>query len=682
MIGTKHASLLVGLIFLMGIGGLAADPRLPVADPPRYHKPAEVAARLKGWAAEYPSLARLDTIGKSAGGRDIPVLRLAGPGDPAESRPAVLVSANLEGGRIIGTEAALRLAERLLSGAKDGDTAALLKIRTFYIAPLLNPDGAEAYFSAPRAGRFGNARPVDEDADGAVDEDGFEDLDKDGAITWMRVKDPEGGYLPDPKEPRLLRTADPNKGEKGIYKIYTEGLDNDGDGEFNEDPAGGIEVHRNFPHDFEYFVKTAGLHPVSENETSALLKFMNAHPQISLVLHFSAENTILNQRQTGQAKAGSDKVKVPKDLAGYIGLEADQEYSLKEIAAAATASGLGGGTEITEDMIAGFLGQGAAMEIDKVDQPLFEAVQKEYKDVLKAVRMDGLEKHARSVGKGSFAAYVYFQYGAPVFAVDLWQVLEPKKEEPADKITVGKLKEMTPDGFLALGEERIGAFLKEAGDPPDFAAKQVMEAVKSGKLTPARMAEMVAQMPKKPGTEGEDHPDAYKLKWAETALSGAGFTAWAPYKHPQLGDVEIGGFCPHFGLNPPTAEMNGAIDVHVDFFLKLAGRLPVLEISGLKVEELGSGTYTLSAFLSNTGAWPTSTAQGRRARTAWPIRVSLGLDKEQTLFSGRPAEEIPVLNGGETKKLEWTIRAKKGSKITVKAWAPKLGTVEKTAVLE
>jgi len=679
----KAILFLCGVVLLIGIGGMAArGQQAPAPNAPAYHKLAEVGAQLKAWQAQYPALARVESIGKSAGSREIQILRLAGPGQ-AESRPAVLVSANLEGSRVVGTEAALRLAEKLLSGyAKDKNIAALLDARTIYVAPLLNPDGTEAYFGPIRTARFGNARPVDEDADGAVDEDGYEDLNNDGAITQMRVKDPEGQYIPDPQEPRLMRLADPNKGEKGIYKIYSEGIDNDGDGEYNEDPPGGIEINRNFPHDFEYFAKTAGLNPVSEPETAALLKFMSDHPQIALVLNFSSENTILNQKQTGQAKPGSDKVKIQKELAGYIGLEADQEYTLKEIAAAATAAGLGGGMEITEDMVASFLGQGAAVEIDKADQPILDAVQKDYKDVLKGAKMEGLDKHAQGVGKGSFVAYAYFQYGVPVFSTDIWQIPEPKKEEAADKITPDKLKEMTSDQFLALGEEKIDAFLKDAGAPPNFNGKMLMDMVKSGKIKPAQMAEMMAQMPKKAGAEGEEHPDAYKLKWVDTALSGHGFTNWTPYKHPQLGDVEIGGFCPHLGLNPPAAEMDAAIAPHVDFYLKLMADLPVLEISQVKAEPLGGDVYKLSAFFSNTGRWPTSTAQGRKARTSWPIRVTLGLDKAQTLFSGRPAEEIAVLNGGETKKIEWTIRADKGTKVAIKAWAPKLGTVEKTVVMD
>ena len=55
----------------------------------------------------------------------------------------------------------------------------------------------------------------------------------------MRVKAAGGEYMVDPDEPRLMKRADPKKGETGVYKLFTEGTDNDGDGFINEDPPGG-----------------------------------------------------------------------------------------------------------------------------------------------------------------------------------------------------------------------------------------------------------------------------------------------------------------------------------------------------------------------------------------------------------------------------------------------------------
>jgi len=673
-------------VFLAAVTALAlAAPALQSAA--AYHKPEEVAATLQGYAAKYPQLAKLQSLGQGSAGSDIWLLRLAGrpqgAADP-DARPGIFVSANIEGVHLIGTEATLSIAERLLSGyGKDKALTDLLDRTTVYIAPLLNPDTARRAFASPLWERWTNARAVDNDLDAESDEDGPEDLNKDGLITQMRVKDPEGKYIPDPKEPRLMRLADPKKGEKGIYALYTEGLDNDGDGEYNEDAAGGVEVNRNFPHDFEYDTAAAGLYPTAEAETVTLLKFLTGRGNIALVLNFSTENTILNLQQTGQAKMASDKVKVPKMMAGFLGLEPDAEYTIKDIVDILKGMNIGGGMEITEDMVAMFFGMGPAVAIDRIDQPLFDEIQKSYKDALKEAKLDYPEKRAKVVGKGSFTAFCYYQYGVPVFSQDLWAVPEPKKEPAKDALTADKLKAMSSDEFTALGEEKIDAFLKEQGAPPNFNAAMLLKMVKSGQVTPAKMAEMMEKMPKRPGGDGEEHPDAYLLNWSNAALKGKGFVAWTLFKHPTLGEVEIGGFIPYLKINPPAADMEKPVQFGVDFYLKLMAKLPVLSVKETKVEVLGQDLYRLTVYFTNNGWFPTSTAQGRRAQTAWPITVRLKTASGQTLFSGRPIESIPFLEGsGGTRKLEWTVRGPKGSEVVVAAWSPRLGTAEAKLVLK
>jgi hypothetical protein len=676
---SRRITLTLVVVLCLGAGLMAQKEAKPASF--GYHSPAEVTAALNGLAAKYPQLARIIPFGRSAAKTELVLLQIAsaGQGKPAaDKRPAVFVAANLEGLHLIGTEAALTLAEKLLAGyGKDKGLTALLDSRTVYVAPLLNPDAAQTYFSAVRYERTVNGRPLDDDVDGAADEDGYDDLNKDGFITQVRVKDPEGTWIPDPKEPRLMRQADPLKGEKGLYKTYSEGLDNDADGKYNEDPPGGVDLNRNFPHDFEYNTKAAGLWPVSEDETRALARFLFDHQNIGLVLSFSTENTILNMQQTGQAKAAADKVRVPKMIAGFLGFDPEQEYTMKEIVETVNAMGIAGGMEVTEDIVAQFLGLGPAVALDRQDVPMLEAVQKDYKDALKAAKLEYPEKRARGVGKGSFAAFCYFQYGVPVFSTDVWSVPEPKKEEPKDGLTADKLKSMTSDQFLALGEDKVDAFLKEAGAPANFKAAQVMAMVKSGQVTPAKMAEMMDKMPKKPGADGEEHPDAYLLKYSDAVLAGKGFVAWAPYKHPTLGDTEVGGFVPYLRYDPVTADAGQWVDLHADFYLKLMQKMPELKIAAAKSKAIGEGLYEVSLYLTNTGWMPTSTAQGRRSGRAWPIRVTLKMDAGQTLVSGRPVENVPVINGsGEVKKMTWTIKAQKGSSLKLSAWTPRLGTLE------
>ncbi len=650
-----------------------------------YHNPNAVNSLLKSWNAKYPQLTKIISIGKSEGNTDILILRIAARNqiDP-DSRTAVFVSANMEGTHLVGTEAALMLAQKLLTKFEnDEKITQLLKDRTVYVAPLLNPDAAKSYFADVRFERQTNDKPTDDDADGLVDEDGPDDLNKDGQITQMRVKDPEGTWLPHPNKTRLMKTADPNKGETGVYKIYLEGLDNDGDGEYNEDPVGGIALNRNFPHDFEYGVKAAGLWPVSAKETIALLEFLVERENIALVLNFSSENTILNLQQTGRARAAGDKFKVPERFANFLGLDPEKEFTMQELIDILKGMNIGGGIEIDESLVAMILGLGPAMNIDQQDMPVIQAIQKEYKDALKEAKLEDLEKRAQGVGKGSFAAYCYYHYGVPVFSTDLWKVPEPKKEPAKDALTVDKLKSMSSEEFLALDDETISAFMKEQGAPDNFKPDMIRKMVESGKVDPAKMAEMIEKMPKQAKTEEGEHPEGYILDWADSVLEGTGFIEWAPYKHPTLGDVEIGGFVPFLKTTPPSSLMKETLSFHTDFYIGLMSRLPELQVKETEVEALGDNLYDVTLFLTNKGWFPTSTAQGRRARTAWPIRVELKTSDGQMIFSGRKLVTIPFINGsGDTKKAEWTIQGKKGSKITITARSPRLGSVTATVVLE
>lgn len=677
---------IIGFLIFLSSGLVSSQPKISEVKALALRSPREITASLRAIASEKPALARLLTIGRSYGNREIVVLELAAEsgnsGLPREARPAILVTANLEGLHFLGTEAACRLARRLVDGyTKDKTITTILEKRTIFIAPLLNPDAYEAWLTKAKWERMTNSRPVDEDNDGQWDEDGPEDLNGDGLITIMRVKDPEGTYFPDPKEPRLLKQADPKKGEKGIYKVYLEGLDNDGDGEINEDPPGGVEVNRNFPHDFEYFVKTRGGWPVSEPETQALLKFMTEHQSIALVLNFSTENTILNLQQSGQARVGADKVRLPRMYASVLGLESDQEYTLKEIVEAMRGLGMAPGVEITEEMVASFLGFGPAVTIDRLDMPIFEAIQKEYKELVSKAGLDYPERRAKAVEKGSFVAYCYFQYGVPVFSTDIWSVPEPKKPAEKDILTPEKLKTMTSEEFIALGEDKIDAFLKAQNAPATFSAASVIAMVKSGQITPARMAELLEKMPPRPPASDEEHPEAYLLRWSDTTLAGSGFVNWTPFKHPTLGEVEIGGLVPGIKLLPPDDLAQKAIETHLDFYLKLIERVAEVKIQEIRAKRLGEGVYEVNAYLTNPNWFPTSTAQGRRAMSSWPIRVKLVLEKDQQLFSGRSTVTVPFINGGEVKKVVWTIRGKKGTRITVEVVSPKAGRASSTLIL-
>ena len=109
----------------------------------------------------------------------------------------------------------------------------------------------------------------------------------------MRHKDGAGPYMVHPDDPRLMRRADPQKGEAGGYALYWEGTDNDSDGFYNEDPAGGIDLNRNFQHKYPYYQPDAGPHMISEAETRGVMDYVLARRNIAAILTFGESDNLI-----------------------------------------------------------------------------------------------------------------------------------------------------------------------------------------------------------------------------------------------------------------------------------------------------------------------------------------------------------------------------------------------------
>jgi hypothetical protein len=236
-----------------------------------------------------------------------------------QTRPAMLVVAGIEGNDLIGSSVAVSWLERLIEQYEnDPEITKLLETTTFYVVPRLNPDSAEHFFAKLKHETSVNDKPVDNDHDGLVDEDGPEDLNGDGLIACMRIEDPEGQYILDPKDHRLLMKADHLKGEIGAWRYLTEGVDNDRDERWNEDGPGGVNFNRNFPHDYKYFAPDAGVHPVSEAETRALADFVVEHPNIGLVVTYGAADNLLKAPKSARPPGRRGPLTaIDEDDAGY-----------------------------------------------------------------------------------------------------------------------------------------------------------------------------------------------------------------------------------------------------------------------------------------------------------------------------------------------------------------------------
>jgi len=255
-----------------------------------YNNHAQLSTRLKTLSTKYAAQATVSSIGKSSGGRDLWLLTL-GKGDAAK-KPAILIVAGLEGTHLAGTELAVQTAEKMLAAANADSISKLLNTKTFYFLPSMNPDAQEQFSAKLKYERTGNDTKADDDRDGRVDEDPFEDLNGDGMVTWMRVEDATGGFVPSKEDPRIMVKADPNKGEVGKYLVLSEGIDNDKDRAYNEDGQGGINPERNFTFDYQIFVTGSGEYAASEPEVRAVLDFLYRSPNIFAVLTFGPNNNL------------------------------------------------------------------------------------------------------------------------------------------------------------------------------------------------------------------------------------------------------------------------------------------------------------------------------------------------------------------------------------------------------
>jgi len=269
---------------LKAIMGAPNNPKVEIAWN-RYYDHKEIGEICKRLAQAPPSLLHFGSIGKSVQGRDLWLMTVTNfkKGEP-DRKPGMYIDGNIHSNEIQGAEVALYTAWYLVEnyGKVDWITE-LLDDKIFYIIPTINPDARDFFIhkpNTPHSPRSG-MMPRDDDGDGLVDEDGFDDLDHDGNIVMMRRKNPNGRWKADPDDPRLMVRAKPD--EKGQYELLGwEGFDNDGDGRVNEDGPGFYDPNRNWAWNWapSYVQYGGDQYPFSIPEDRAVADFVMAHKNI------------------------------------------------------------------------------------------------------------------------------------------------------------------------------------------------------------------------------------------------------------------------------------------------------------------------------------------------------------------------------------------------------------------
>lgn len=292
-----------------------------------YYSYDEVVTALKVLHKAFPQLTKLDLVGKSEEGRAIYCMTINNPKTgPELNKPGVYVDANIHGNELQASEVALYMLNYLLTRyGKNDEVTQMVDKNCFYVIPIVNVDGRYHFFADANtdSSNRGLRRPKDDDRDGLFDEDFPDDLDGDGNICLMRIKNPFGNLKTDPQDPRLMLPIKP--GEKGEWSLLgQEGIDNDGDGRVNEDSEGFVDGNRNWGFDWmpEYVQMGSGDYPFSGVGLKAMASYIRKRPNIciSWALHNTGGMFL---RGPSQKNLGEYP---PQDIAvyDYIGKQAER----------------------------------------------------------------------------------------------------------------------------------------------------------------------------------------------------------------------------------------------------------------------------------------------------------------------------------------------------------------------
>ncbi len=523
----------------------------------RYYHYDEITAYLQAVAAAHPDLSTLTSIGKSYEGRDIWALALTNRATGAHSeKAAVYVDGNIHAGEVTASMVCLYTIDYLVSNfGESEEVTELLNSRTFYVLPRVNPDGAERYLTTPEMLRS-STKPYPDDLQTFAELPGLHpaDIDGDGWILTMRVRDDrKGEWKVSAKDPRLMVARRPGERKGPFYRLFSEGLIEQFEGEpfkLQRSPFG-LDLNRNFPQNWDLEVSGGGVYPSSEPEAKAIIDFILAHKNISILNAFHTYGGFFyrNPYQYGDEKMDQDDLRATREIARE-------------------------GTYVTG-----------------------------YPDV-------------KSNNRATLTEWAYEQHGIIAYTTELWDRLQ-----------------------------------KAGVDREEFARAS----------TPEKKEEMQLKL----------------LEWNDRDLGGQGFFNWRPFEHPQLGQVEIGGWNPKYVLqNPPPKFLEAECHKNCQWVLRQAGALPQAVLGECMAEPVGEGIWRVTAVCENAGYLPTHTTnKGKQAKAVQPDRVRI--EGYQSLLSGKPEQVIGFLEGylngqgggwyirpaESAARVSWLVQAPAGSKL-------------------
>jgi murein tripeptide amidase MpaA len=201
-----------------------------------------------------------------------------------------------------------------------------------------------------------------------------------------------------------------------------------------------------------------------------------------------------------------------------------------------------------------------------------------------------------------------------------------------------------------------------------------------------------------------DHPvedDLKLLKWSDEQCEGKAYVGWYPFRHPQLGMIEIGGWDRmNYWRNPPPALREREAARFPAWLMQLALSLPKLEVLRTEVRALGEDCWRVRFAVANSGYLPSYIS--KRALERKTVRgtvMQIHLPPGVTLVGGKERVVAAPLEGhapttsllafqqnrdltGDRQVVEWVVRGPRGTPVALTASADRAGTVRTEVTLD
>lgn len=267
----------------------------------KFYTYKELEEVLKAFAEEYPENMRLSSLAKTNEGRDIYLVEITDDvnSSATERKPAYYIQASLHSSEPAGANVCFHLMQTLLSENPD-----ILKEVVFYIAPRVNPDGVESNLVYNGHTRSRNAR------DERIAENYIEmkDIDGDGLILTMRIKNPLGDY----KEiaPGVMAARKPGESGGEYYDLYPEGEIVNYNGTSCRCGHRSYDYNRCFPANWAPTANSTE-YPLRDTENRAIAEFLVTHPNIFAGLDYhNGQNGILRPPMCYDSEIDKDDLKL------------------------------------------------------------------------------------------------------------------------------------------------------------------------------------------------------------------------------------------------------------------------------------------------------------------------------------------------------------------------------------